>query len=75
MQWRHPLPDYLEDREEIFSPMIYHLPIIKQFVKVKLNIIHHISWVNSLNNGLFCLESNRTLFCDLCIKQDMRPSL
>jgi hypothetical protein len=33
--------------------MIYHLPIIKHFVKVNMNIIHHIGWVNSLNNELF----------------------
>ncbi len=33
--------------------MIYHLLIIKHFVKVKMNIIHQISWVKSLNNELF----------------------
>ena len=42
--------------------MIYHLLIIKHLIKDKMNIIHHISWVNSLNNDPFCLGSNITLF-------------
>ncbi len=37
--------------------MIYHLLIIKHFVKVKMNIIHQISWVNSLNNGFITIDT------------------
>jgi hypothetical protein len=55
--------------------MIYHLPIIKHFVKVNMSIIHHISWVNSLNNELFYridrIEQN--LKMDYSLKQPKLP--
>jgi len=49
----HPLLDKLQYREEKYSSMIRHSPIIKHFISGKVNIIQHIGWVNSLNNEIF----------------------